>query len=442
MASSFQSPDPSAEEARVRLVSGAAIAFLAMMLLAGLLGSLLLALYAFQLRSRHAPQPTEPPPQPSPVAPALGQPEARPVPRRVALADAPPARQDALPGDWPVFRGNARQNGVADANLPSKLDVRWTFKAGDSVDNAVAIADGVVYAAAFNGNLYAIDLATGKEKWKAKLGPMKASPSVKGGRVYVGDSDGKFYCVAAADGKLLWTFETGGEITSGANFQGDRVLIGSHDSTLYCLDPDGKKIWEFKIEGPVNGSPAVAGDYTFVAGCDSVLHVIEIKTGKEIASVDLGGQAGATAAVAGNDLYVGTMNNQVLGISWKNEKVLWTFEARKRKQPFYASAAVTNDLVVVGGRDKKVYGIERKTGQERWSFLTESRVDSSPVVVGNRVFVGSLDKTFYVLDLAKGTELQKFELDSGTVASPAVGGGCVVIGTEKGTIYCFGKGTE
>jgi eukaryotic-like serine/threonine-protein kinase len=342
--------------------------------------------------------------------------------------------------DWPLFRGNALQNGIADARLPDQLEVRWTFKTKDSVEGAVAIADGVVYAGSYDGFLYAITLATGNEKWKVQLGPIKASPSVHNGRIYVGDADGKFYCVDTK-GNRLWSFETQGEIAGGANFAGDHILIGSHDATLYCLDKDGKKVWDFKTEGPVNGSPAVIGDRTFVAGCDSSLHIIDVKTAKELAAIDLGGQAGATAAIRGDGLYVGTMNNEMLAISLKAQRIDWRFEAPKRKQPFYASAAVTDDLVIVGSRDKKVYALDRKTGEEKWSFLTENRVDSSPVVAGNRVFFGSLDKTFYVLDL-KGNEVKRFDIDAGILGSPAVAEGCVVIGTEKGTVYCFGAKKE
>ena len=44
---------------------------------------------------------------------------------------------------------------------------------------------------------------------------------------------------------------------------------------------------------------AVAEGRTFVAGCDSILHVVSTDQGKELAQVDLGGQAGASAAVDG-----------------------------------------------------------------------------------------------------------------------------------------------
>ncbi len=261
---------------------------------------------------------------------------------------------------------------------------------------------------------------------------------MRGGAVYVGNSDGIFHCVDAAKGEKRWTFESGGEITSGANFAGEFVLFGSYDETMYCLTKDGKKKWEFKTQGPVNGSPAVAADRTFVAGCDSALHVLDIATGKEIQSVDLGGQSGATGAVLGDHLYVGTMTNQFEAIDWKKGVIAWTFQAGERAQPFYASAAVTEEFIVVGSRDKRIHALERKTGKEAWSFATEGRVDASPVIVGKRVFAPSLDGNLYVLDLANGKQLDKIELDGPVAGSPAVAAGRLILGTSKGTVYCFG----
>ncbi len=359
-----------------------------------------------------------------------------PIAASILLALAGSAR-----ADWPVFRGDAVMSGAAPAaRLPAQLAERWTFKAGDEVAGAPAVSGDKVFVASLDKRLYALDRATGKEKWRAELGPMKASPAVRGGRVIAADVDGQVYAVDAATGKTVWTFATEGEITSGANFHGDNVLVGSHDSTLYCLSPDGKKLWELKIDGPVNGSAAVVGDTTFVAGCDSLLHVVDARTGKDVATVDLGGQAGATAAVAGDQVYVGTMSNQVVGIDWKKAQKLWAFEPARRSQPFYASAAVTDALVVAGARDKKVYALDRATGAEKWSFVTEGQVDASPVIAGGRVYVGALSRggEFYVLDLATGAKVQEVILDSAVTGSAAVSGDSLFVGTEKGTVYCLG----
>lgn len=339
--------------------------------------------------------------------------------------------------DWPIFRGNALQTGVAEGKLPTNLEVLWKTKLGDAIEGAAAIANDTVYVGCFDEHLYAFDLQSGQQKWKYKGGPTKAAPSIYKGCVYIGDEDGIFHCVDASTGMKKWTFETNGEITCGANFAGDRIVFGSHDSTLYCLSTEGKLLWKFQTEGPVNGSPVVIGDRTFVAGCDSNLHVIDLKAGKSLVAVDLGGQAGATAAVTHDNLYVGTMTNQVQAVDLKKNVIAWTYEAKRRAQPFYGSAAVTDKLVIVGSRDRAMHAIDRVKGTPAWTFPTEGAVDCSPVVVGDRVVFGSADGNLYVLDL-KGVEMQRLPLGGRILGSPAVADGRVIIGTTDGVLYCLG----
>jgi outer membrane protein assembly factor BamB len=359
-----------------------------------------------------------------------------------ALALSAAARQETRgpkADAWPLFRGNALQTGVATTSLPDELAVRWQFQAKDAFEAAAAIAGDTVYVTCYDEHLYALSLADGKERWKQKIGPSKAPPSVLGKSVFVGTEDGVFFCLDAATGAKRWSFETGGEIISGANFAGDQVLFGSYDGHLYCLNKDGKLVWKVKTEGPVNGSPAVVGRRTFVAGCDSHLHVIDLDRGQQIASLDLEGQAAATAALRGDDLYVGTMTSLVQAVNWKEGKILWTYRSAARPQEFYASAAVTDALVVVGSRDRKVHAIDRQTGKAAWVFPTKGRVDASPVIAGKRVYAPSLDGSLYVLDLATGKQQQKLNLGRGISASPAVAGGCLVVGTTEGVLYCLGK---
>jgi outer membrane protein assembly factor BamB len=353
-------------------------------------------------------------------------------------AQAQSGQKVEVKSDWPLFRGNRAQTGVAVGTLPDQLAVRWKYQASSSFEATVAIANGTVFAGCYDEFLYALDLATGDLKWKVKVGPVKGAPGYYKGAVYAGTEDGMLICLDAARGAKRWSFETEAEITGGPNFSDGRVVIGSYDATLYCFTTDGNLVWKVKTDGPVNGAPAIAAGHTFVAGCDSHLHVLGLDKGQSVAKVDLEGQAGATAAVRGDMLYVGTMTNQVKAIDWKQGKVLWSYEASSHPQAFYSSAAVTDKLVVVGSRDKKIHALERSTGKPAWTFKTGSRVDASPVIVGKRVYAPSLDGNLYVLDLDGGTLIQKLELGRGIAASPAVAGDCLVIGTTDGILYCLG----
>jgi outer membrane protein assembly factor BamB len=356
-------------------------------------------------------------------------------------APVPPA---APAESWLVFRGNPEQRGLASSALPDKVETLWTFKDEDGFEGAVAVADGVAYVGSLGEQLYALDLANGKVKWKYKAGPIKAAPAVRKDEVVVGDLDGTVHCVAITGkdaGKKRWTFSAGAEI-GGINFSGDLILASSHDENLYCLTKDGKERWHFKTEGPVYGAPTVANGKTFLVGCDSEMHVIDIDKGKEIRSVNLGGQTGATAAVVGNRLYVGTMNNEVLALDWEKGASAWTFRSKRRAQAFFSSPAVTDKVAVIGSRDNRVYALNRADGTEQWAFLTGGKVDSSPVIApgpkGPRVVVGSFDERLYILDLETGRELQRVTLDGPIAASPIVVDGKILVGTQKGTLYCLG----
>ena len=352
---------------------------------------------------------------------------------------APDVLVGAAEGDWPLFRGDALQTGVARTTLPDKLEIRWKVNLKKGIESTAAIVKDTVYIGCYDEHLHALDLKTGAQKWKIKLGPIKAPPSVYDGKVFVGDEDGMFYCVDAAKGAKLWDFEANAEITGGANFAGDNVIFGSQDASLYCLSiKTGKLVWKVKTEGPIYGSVAVANGATFVAGCDSHLHIIDVAKGAELAKVELSGQTLSTTAVLGDKVYVGNNNSDVQGIDLKKKSILWTYTP-KRAQPFYSSPAITDQYVVAGSRDRHLHAVDRVKGTRVWSFDADEIVDSSPVIVGTRVYVGSSGGTLYVVDLTKGKEVQSLDLGGRITASPAVAHGCLVIGTTDGLLYCLGK---
>jgi hypothetical protein len=69
----------------------------------------------------------------------------------------------------------------------------WSLGGSDfaSTLSAVAVADGIVYAADFAGFLHALDAATGKPLWKYDtFSAVWSSPLVADGKVYLGDEDG------------------------------------------------------------------------------------------------------------------------------------------------------------------------------------------------------------------------------------------------------------
>ena len=343
--------------------------------------------------------------------------------------------------DWPSFRGNSALTGVAAGKLPVNLELLWTFQTGEGIESTAAIAGDTAYVGSWDGHLYAVSLLTGELRWKYQASnEIKSSPSVFGGKVYFGDETGDFHALDAKTGVKLWVFRTEAGIISSANLAGDRVIFGSYDQYLYCLSiKDGSLIWKFQTEGYVHGSPAISDGVAVVTGCDSYLRLISLKSGQEERHIELGDYIAASPATLNHRVYAGTFGNRVLGIDLRSDKILWRYENPKKQFPFYASAAITNNVLIVGGRDKMVHALKPGTGELLWSHAVKSRVDSSPVIVGDRVFLGTTGGVIYGLNIHTGERVWEFVTGASIMASPSVGGGKLVIGADDGVLYCFGK---
>ena len=135
----------------------------------------------------------------------------------------------AVAADWPAYRHDFARSGVTPETLTTPLHRQWTHKAAHKPMpawpepgrelNRVAfdyafqtvVANGTVYfGSSADHKVYAIDLATGRERWSVFTeGPVRFAPTVEAGRVFVASDDGRAYCLSAADGALVWSFRGG-----------------------------------------------------------------------------------------------------------------------------------------------------------------------------------------------------------------------------------------
>ena len=130
--------------------------------------------------------------------------------------------------------------------------------------------------------------------------------------------------------------------------------------------------------------------------------------------------------------------NQVLAVDLVRHELVWVYEHPKRKFPFYASAAATDEIIVIGGRDKIVHGLDAVTGVARWTYPAGARINSSAVIVGDRAFLATTRGVVLALDLETGELVWEYETGSAFIASPAVAESRLVISSLDGVVYCFG----
>lgn len=136
--------------------------------------------------------------------------------------------------------------------LNNKLETVWRFRGADAGLAAKAVVEGeMVYAGAWDNKLYAIDKATGEQRWTIDADNwFWSSPLVSGGVLFAASLDGKVYAVDATTGEARWPkpFDTGSEVRSSLAMSGGNLIVAARDGVLRKLLPsDGSQRGELQI---------------------------------------------------------------------------------------------------------------------------------------------------------------------------------------------------
>jgi len=241
----------------------------------------------------------------------------------------------------------------------------WDWYTGSAV-----VTGSVALIGSGDGHVYALDVATGDERWKARTGGrVRATPSVHDGVVVVGSFDGRVYALDLATGRERWVHRTIGDtvdlekagydrrtIQSTAAIAENRVFFGSRDGGFYALDfATGERRWRASHGGSwVVGSPAVRDGRAYVGSSDGhFIHAVDVASGNEVWRTPTVGNVLSSPVIAGDVI--------LAGVGYTN--------------------AGRGDLAA----------FDLATGAIRWRLRFADAVWSSPVVAGNEIYIGSDD---------------------------------------------------
>jgi eukaryotic-like serine/threonine-protein kinase len=269
------------------------------------------------------------------------------------------------------------------------------------------VAQGAVYFGSGDGNLYALDAASGDLRWKFKTGDVvHASPAFADGVLFFGSWDSYFYAVDAKTGKEKWRFHGGEDalIHNQVGFQSSPavadgiVYTGCRDAQLYALDATtGKEKWRFdNALSWVITSPAVVDGKVFFATSDSGLyHVVDAATGKTILRKEGKAYMFSSPAVIGDVVVIGVLNGTLEARDINTGEVLWDFQTDASKQN--KGWALTADrrfnqplLFYSSWREIPAVANDRQ--------VSVGSIFSSPLAVNGVVYFGSADGFLYALE--------------------------------------------
>jgi outer membrane protein assembly factor BamB len=348
---------------------------------------------------------------------------------------------------------------------------RWEYKTGGRVVSSPAVANGSVFVESYDGKLHAVDAASGAVKWKFATGgehrftakhlhgiepaaetmpdPFDfylSSPAVWNGTVYFGSSDGNIYAVNAATGVLKWKYQTGDVVHASPAVADGIVFIGSWDSYMYALDTlTGALKWRFKTgEDPdihnqhgIQSSAAVVNGMVYFGCRDSHLYAVDEKTGEQRWSYDnKGSWVIASPAVRDGKVYAATSDTGLF-YALDGKTGAQQFSLSFHHWPMFSSPALVGNMAYIGSHQGKLFAIDLKKQAVAWEFQTDT---SKKLLPGYSNPDGSIN--YYAVQAGDFYDdmvvaVQKILEDGEVLSSPTVAANTVIFGSADGNVYAL-----
>jgi outer membrane protein assembly factor BamB len=291
-----------------------------------------------------------------------------------------------------------------------QVDLRPKGDLGNGFGGGVAYSKNRLYVTTGYGQAVALDPATGKVIWRAKLGaPVHSGPTVAAGRVFVVTVDNEVYALDAADGKQLWThagIPQTASLLGGASpaVSGEVVIAPFSSGELDALEVEnGRPLWSDNLASTRNmdavaaladirGRPVIDGGRVFAASHSGRLAAIDLRSGERDWEHSIG--TDYSPWVAGTYLYVLSTDQVLLCLTGDLGKVRWLRrlpkyeDEKKRDGPIeWAGPVLAGDRLILLSSDGWAVSISPYTGKPLGRLQISSRAYMAPVIADNTLYV-------------------------------------------------------
>jgi outer membrane protein assembly factor BamB len=343
-------------------------------------------------------------------------------------------------GDWLGFRGDASHTGNAAAGPVGRPVVNWQYHAKAAVPRAIAVVGDQVSFASDDGTVYALDRASGAERWTVHV---DASPLIgpwaADGRLYFLNGAGAPMALDARTGATLWASSTSYDGPNELVVDHGTLYFGTSDGRLVAVDGStGAEAWNVKPSPTTQwvGNPAVAGGRV-IAGTSGGFVAVDVATHQVVWTGDTGGEETGTASANDGVAFVGSGPDAVASharaFDVATGQLRWT-----AAHPGLTFPVAADGLAFSSTMDGLVQALDVSTGAVRWSIQLSGKI--RPMAVADHVLYipADTEKKVYAVDAATGGTLWTLGVDESNDCCIAVAGGSIFVGTMNGSVYSIG----
>lgn len=343
----------------------------------------------------------------------------------------------------PSYAVNAKYPGV------KKL---WEFQDQSDIGSGMAIGKGLAVAANTNGDLYALDLKSGKKRWSFNTGgKIYSTPAISGDYVVVGSSDNNIYCVSLADGKQVWKYATEKAVLGSPVIENNTVYIGGSDGHFRAINlQSGQLVWDFaEVKGFVVTRPLIYEDKIFFGCWGHDFYALDKKTGALVWKWNNGNanrmfSPAACYPVASNGrVFIVAPDRFMTAFDAATGKVIWRQQMKEGRVRESMGLSEDGKLVYVKTMDGQLFGLSVKADSLEVALNTELKLPyelSPSEIVESKglIYVPSNSGLATAIDRKSGRVVWQYK-SSNALVNPILpfGKRTVLMSTMDGKIVCL-----
>ncbi len=347
---------------------------------------------------------------------------------------AEPVPAEEMPDQWLQASGSSNGNPAWAPAVVSPFDTLWSISTGRELFSPPAILGNMIFIAGNDKNLRGINRTTGQQIWsRAVTCGLSGGVAADSSTVYFSGQDGYMYALNLETGSEKWRAGLGYHIfTDACVFCDSLVLAGNSMGSVAALSREtGDLVWSDTIDGLLLG-PAVS-DSTAVFSTESGAVGAWNISGSTLWSRGFSTQPSAPSIESGT-VYLGFSSGKVLALSLQTGETIWetALDGVQGRTVVSRPGVYKDSLLVAGTCDGRVFCLETSGGALLWETQLDNWVSLTPAVCDTVVYASCDDGKLYLLSLNTGLAIEEIQTGSYSGTPPILSGGVLYTGNSAG----------